>query len=103
MNYDFYIATKRQLDNVERWCSYKRGLRETGGGGKKVTRLYTDVLMKHTNNEMKSYCNGKKSLPQRWTVQGPKGSLSVSDSYPLCSINLLLLLLSKLSQFYLKC
>lgn len=35
---------------------------------------------------MKSYCNCKKSLPQRWTVQGPKGSLSVSDSYPLCSI-----------------
>lgn len=31
MHYDFYIATKRQLDNVERWCSYKRGLRETGG------------------------------------------------------------------------
>lgn len=31
MNYDFYIATKRQLYHVERWCSYKRGLRETGG------------------------------------------------------------------------
>lgn len=30
MNYDFYIAAKRQLYNVERWCSYKRGLRETG-------------------------------------------------------------------------
>lgn len=39
MNYDFYIARKRQLYNVERWCSYKRVLRETGGkrlGGEKA-------------------------------------------------------------------
>lgn len=52
---------------------------------------------------MKSYCNRKKSLPQTWTVQGPKGSLSVSDRYSLCSINLLILLLSKPSQFYRRC